>query len=148
MKNLFVTSVLILTSFFSFSQKITVHVTEVKDYLGYDSVSYTVAMSDSNLYENKRIVDGTYNIDLDNKTISFKTLKNEGTRTINSFTKNGNTVSVTYTDIYLNNKNGDKLEMTLVINKKRGKVVLTYFDPLNKYTFAQDFTKNKIKINN
>jgi hypothetical protein len=48
----------------------------------------------------------------------------------------------------LNNKNGDKLEMTLVINKKRGKVVLTYFDPLNKYTFAQDFTKNKIKINN
>ena len=90
---------------------------------------------------------GTYNIDLDNKTISFKTLKNEGTRTINSFTKNGNTVSVTYTDIYLNNKNGDKLEITLVINKKIGKVVLTYFDPLYQYTFAQDFTKNKIKTN-
>ena len=148
MKKLFVTSVLILTSFFSFSQKITVHVTEVKDYLASDSVSYTVAMSDSNLYENKRIVDGTYNIDLDNKTISFKTLKNEGIRTINSFTKNGNIVSVTYTDVYLSNKNGDKIEITLVINKKSGEVIFTYFDPLNKYTFAQDFTKNKIKINN
>jgi hypothetical protein len=69
MKKLVVTSVLILTSFFSFSQKITVHVTEVKDYLVNDIVSYTVAMCDSNLYENKRKVDGTYNIDLDNKTL-------------------------------------------------------------------------------
>ena len=105
-------------------------------------------MCDSNLYENKRKVDGTYNIDLDNKTLSFKTLKNSGTRTINSFTKNGNTVSVQFTDEYLVNKNGDKLEATLVINKKRGKVILTYFDSLNKYTFAQDFTKNKIKFHN
>jgi len=148
MKKLVVTSVLILTSFFSFSQKITVHVTEVKDYLVNGIVSYTVAMCDSNLYENKRKVDGTYNIDLDNKTLSFKTLKNSGTRTINSFTKNGKTVSVTYTDVYLSNKNGDKLEMTLVINKRRGTVVLTYFDTLNHYTFAQDFTKNEIKTNN
>lgn len=148
MKKLFVTSALVLTSFFSFSQKITVHVTEVKDYLGYDSVSYTVAMSDSNLYENKRIVDGTYNIDLDNKTLSYKTLKSEGTIKINSFTKNGDTVSVTYTDLYLDNKNGDKLEMTLVINKKSGKAFLTYYNSLNNYTFAQDFTKNKIKIKN
>ena len=147
MKNLFVTSFLILTSFFYFSQKITVHVTEVKDYIHSDSVSYTVAINDSNLYENKRIVDGTYNIDLDSKTLSFKTLKNEGTRTINSFVKKGNTVSVTYSDPYLFDKNGDKLEITLVINKKIGKVVLTYFDPLYQYTFAQDFTKNKIKTN-
>jgi hypothetical protein len=147
MKNLFVTSFLILTSFFYFSQKITVHVTEVKDYIHFDSVSYTVAINDSNLYENKRIVDGTYNIDLDSKTLSFKTLKNEGTRTINSFVKKGNTVSVTYSDPYLSDKNGDKLEITLVINKKRGKVVLTYFDSLYQYTFAQDFTKNKIKTN-
>ncbi len=148
MKKLVVTSVLILTSFFSFSQKITVHVTEVKDYLVNDIVSYTVAMCDSNLYENKRKVDGTYNIDLDNKILSFKTLKNSGTRTINSYTKNGDTVSVQFTDEYLVNKNGDKLEATLVINKKRGKVILTYFDSLNKYTFAQDFTKNKIKFHN
>ena len=147
MKNLFLTSFLILTSFFYFSQKITVHVTEVKDYIHSDSVSYTVAINDSNLYENKRIVDGTYNIDLDSKTLSFKTLKNEGTRTINSFVKKGNTVSVTYSDPYLFDKNGDKLEITLVINKKIGKVVLTYFDPLYQYTFAQDFTKNKIKTN-
>jgi len=148
MKKLVVTSVLILTSFFSFSQKITVHVTEVKDYLAYDSVSYTVAISDSNLYGNKRIVDGTYNIDLDNKTLSYKTLKSNGTRTINSFTKNGGTVSVQFTDVYLDNKNGDKLEMTLVINKKSGKVFLTYFGSLNECTFVQDFTKNKIKIHN
>ena len=148
MKKLFVTSVLILTSFFSFSQKITVHVTEVKDYLVNDIVSYTVAMCDSNLYENKRIVDGTYNIDLDNKILSFKTLKSSGTRTINSFTKNGDTVSVQFTDVYLDNKNGNKLEATLVINKKRGKVIFTYFDSLNKYTFAQDFTTNRIKFHN
>lgn len=105
-------------------------------------------MCDSNLYENKRIVDGTYNIDLDNKILSFKTLKSSGTRTINSFTKNGDTVSVQFTDVYLDNKNGNKLEATLVINKKRGKVILTYFDSLNKYTFAQDFAKNKIKFHN
>ena len=47
MKKLIVTSVLIIASFFSFSQKITVHVTEVKDYLVNDIVSYTVAMCDS-----------------------------------------------------------------------------------------------------
>ena len=148
MKNLFVGFLFSVVSLVSFSQNITVHVTEVRDYMTYDSVSYTVAMCDSNLYKNNRIVDGTYNIDLDNKTVSFKTLKNEGTRTINSFTKNGKTVSVTYTDVYLSNKNGDKLEMTLVINKRRGTVVLTYFDSLNHYTFAQDFTKNEIKTNN
>ena len=38
--------------------------------------------------------------------------------------------------------------MTLVINKKSGKAFLTYYNSLNNYTFAQDFTKNKIKIKN
>ena len=144
MKNLFVTSVLVLTSFFSFSQKITVHVTEVKDFIHSDSVNYTVAMRESRSNNENRDVDGTYYINLDNKTLSFKTLKNSGDRIINSFTKNGKTISVNFTDNYLFDENGNKLEVTLVINQKRGKVVFTYFDPIYKYTFAQDFTKNEI----
>ena len=44
-------------------------------------------------------------------------------------------------------ENGKKLEVTLVINQKAGKVVFTYFDPIYKYTFAQDFTKNEISMN-
>ena len=144
MKKLFVTSVLILTSFFSFSQKITVHVTEVKDFIHSDSVNYTVAMRESRSNNENRDVDGTYYINLDNKTLSFKTLNNSGDRIINSFTKNGKTISVNFTDNYLFDENGNKLEVTLVINQKTGKVVFTYFDPIYKYTFAQDFTKNEI----
>ena len=144
MKNLFVTSVLVLTSFFSFSQKITVHVTEVKDFIHSDSVNYTVAMRESRSNNENRDVDGTYYINLDNKTLSFKTLKNSGDRIINSFTKSGETISVNFTDNYLFDENGNKLEVTLVINQKTGKVVFTYFDPIYKYTFAQDFTKNEI----
>ena len=144
MKNLFVTSVLVLTSFFSFSQKITVHVTEVKDFIHSDSVNYTVAMRESRSNNENRDVDGTYYINLDNKTLSFKTLNNSGDRIINSFTKSGETISVNFTDNYLFDENGNKLEVTLVINQKTGKVVFTYFDPIYKYTFAQDFTKNEI----
>ena len=144
MKKLVVTSVLILTSFFSFSQKITVHVTEVKDFIHSDSVNYTVAMRESRSNNENRDVDGTYYINLDNKTLSFKTLNNSGDRIINSFTKNGETISVNFTDNYLFDENGNKLEVTLVINQKTGKVVFTYFDPIYKYTFAQDFTKNEI----
>ena len=144
MKKLFVTSALVLTSFFSFSQKITVHVTEVKDFIHSDSVNYTVAMRESRSNNENRDVDGTYYINLDNKTLSFKTLKNSGDRIINSFTKNGKTISVNFTDNYLFDENGNKLEVTLVINQKTGKVVFTYFDPIYKYTFAQDFTKNEI----
>ena len=144
MKKLVVTSVLILTSFFSFSQKITVHVTEVKDFIHSDSVNYTVAMRESRSNNENRDVDGTYYINLDNKTLSFKTLNNSGDRIINSFTKNGKTISVNFTDNYLFDENGNKLEVTLVINQKTGKVVFTYFDPIYKYTFAQDFTKNEI----
>ena len=144
MKKLFVTSALVLTSFFSFSQKITVHVTEVKDFIHSDSVNYTVAMRESRSNNENRDVDGTYYINLDNKTLSFKTLNNSGDRIINSFTKNGETISVNFTDNYLFDENGNKLEVTLVINQKTGKVVFTYFDPIYKYTFAQDFTKNEI----
>ena len=144
MKKLFVTSALVLTSFFSFSQKITVHVTEVKDFIHSDSVNYTVAMRESRSNNENRDVDGTYYINLDNKTLSFKTLNNSGDRIINSFTKNGKTISVNFTDNYLFDENGNKLEVTLVINQKTGKVVFTYFDPIYKYTFAQDFTKNEI----
>ena len=144
MKKLFVTSALVLTSFFSFSQKITVHVTEVKDFIHSDSVNYTVAMRESRSNNENRDVDGTYYINLDNKTLSFKTLNNSGDRIINSFTKNGKTISVNFTDNYLFDENGNKLEVTLVINQKKGKVVFTYFDPIYKYTFAQDFTKNEI----
>ena len=144
MKNLFVSFLFVFVSLVSFSQKITVHVTEVKDFIHPDSVNYTVAMSESRSNNEKRVVDGTYNINLDNKTLSFKTLKNSGNRTINSFTKNGDTLNVNFTDDYLMDENGNKLEVTLVINQKTGKVVFTYFDPIYKYTFAQDFTKNKI----
>lgn len=147
MKNLLVSFLFSLVSLFSFSQKMTVHVTEVKDYVHSDSVSYIVAMNESRSDNDKRTVDGTYNIDLDAKSLSFKTLKNSGTRTINSFTKNGNTIRVNFTDDYLEDENGNKLEVTLVINQKAGKVVFTYFDPIYKYTFAQDFTKNEISMN-
>ena len=144
MKNLFVGFLFSIVSLVSFSQKITVHVTEVKDFIHSDSVSYTLAMSESRSDNDKRAVDGTYNIDLDSKTLSFKTLKNSGNRKINSFTKNGETISVNFTDDYLLDEKGNKLEVTLVINQKTGKVVFTYFDPIYKYTFAQDFTKNEI----
>ena len=144
MKNLFVSILFVFVSFVSFSQKISVHVTEVKDFIHSDSVNYTVAMSESRSDNEKRAVDGTYNIDLDEKTLSFKTLKNSGNRTINSFTKDGETISVNFTDDYLLDENGNKLEVTLVIDQKTGKVVFTYFDPIYKYTFAQDFTKNEI----
>jgi len=147
MKNLLVSFLFSLVSLFSFSQKMTVHVTEVKDYVHSDSVSYIVAMNESRSDNDKRTVDGTYNIDLDAKSLSFKTLKNSGTRTINSFTKIGNTIRVNFTDDYLEDENGNKLEVTLVINQKAGKVVFTYFDPIYKYTFAQDFTKNEISMN-
>lgn len=147
MKNLLVSFLFSLVSLFSFSQKMTVHVTEVKDYVHSDSVSYIVAMNESRSDNDKRTVDGTYNIDLDAKSLSFKTLKNSGTRTINSFTKIGNTIRVNFTDDYLEDENGKKLEVTLVINQKAGKVVFTYFDPIYKYTFAQDFTKNEISMN-
>lgn len=147
MKNLLVSFLFSLVSLFSFSQKMTVHVTEVKDYVHSDSVSYIVAMNESRSDNDKRTVDGTYNIDLDAKSLSFKTLKNSGTRTINSFTKSGNTIRVNFTDDYLEDENGNKLEVTLVINQKAGKVVFTYFDPIYKYTFAQDFTKNEISMN-
>ena len=144
MKNLLVSFLFSLVSLFSFSQKMTVHVTEVKDYVHSDSVSYIDAMNESRSDNDKRTVDGTYNIDLDAKSLSFKTLKNSGTRTINSFTKEGQSISVNFTDDYLEDENGNKLEVTLVINEKSGKVVFTYFDPVYKYTFAQDFTKNEI----
>jgi hypothetical protein len=147
MKNLLVSFLFSLVSLFSFSQKMTVHVTEVKDYVHSDSVSYIVAMNESRSDNDKRTVDGTYNIDLDAKSLSFKTLKNSGTRTINSYTKSGNTIRVNFTDDYLEDENGNKLEVTLVINQKAGKVVFTYFDPIYKYTFAQDFTKNEISMN-
>ena len=147
MKNLSVSFLFSLVSLFSFSQKITVHVTEVKDYIHSDSVSYILAMKKSRSDNDKRPVDGTYNIDLDSMTLSFKTLKNSGTDRINSFTKSGNTIRVNFTDDYLEDENGNKLQVTLVINQKAGKVVFTYFDPIYKYTFAQDFTKNEISMN-
>lgn len=147
MKNLLVSFLFSLVSLFSFSQKITVHVTEVKDYVHSDSVSYIVAMNESRSDNDKRPVDGTYNIDLESKSLSFKTLKNSGTRTIDSFTEEKSTIFVNLTDDYLADENGNKLKVTLIINKKTGKVVFTYFDPIYKYTFAQDFTKNEISMN-
>ena len=147
MRNLFVSFNLSLVSFFSFAQNITIHVTEVKDYVHTDSVSYIDAMNDSRSDNPNRAVDGIYNIDLKSETLTFKTLKNEGTRKINSVEKEGNNLLVNFTDDYLEDENGKKLEVLLVINAKSGSVVFSYFDPVYNYTLAQDFTKNVISLN-
>lgn len=104
-------------------------------------------MNDSRSDNPNRAVDGIYNIDLKSETLTFKTLKNEGTRKINSVEKEGNNLLVNFTDDYLEDENGKKLEVLLVINAKSGSVVFSYFDPVYNYTLAQDFTKNVISVN-
>lgn len=147
MKNLLVSFLFSLVCLFSFSQKITVHVTEVKDYIHSDSVSHILAMKKSRSDNDKRPVDGTYNIDLDSMTLSFKTLRNSGIGKINSFTKKGKTINVYFDDEYSEDNNSyNKLHAAMIINSKKGTVIYTYFDPNYNYRFVQDFTKNKITI--
>ena len=127
------------------SQKIKIHVTEVKDYLHSDSVRYDYAIQNSRSDNEVRSVNGFYRINVKKNMIKFRTLKSKGTRSINSIKTDNNIIEIQFTDDYLNEENGNKLNASLIIDKGSNRVIFTYYDPIYKYTLAQDFTKNKIK---
>jgi len=144
MKNLFVSLLLSVVSFVTFCQKFTVKVTEVKDYFYSDSVSYDFAMKNSEVVHFERVVNGTYVIDLKANTMIYNTLIESGTRTINHYTKNDGSIVVSYVDDYFTEIPKNQLIANLIINQTKGSVVYTFYDPIYKYTFVQDFTKNII----
>jgi hypothetical protein len=108
MKNLFVTSFLILTSFFYFSQKITVHVTKVnKSVYKLDTLRYTI--------ENN--TNTTYIIDADKGTMSInftngrKNIKNKKV----DVTKKSGIYYVKYKDTDMMNAGSD-MDIVITIN--------------------------------
>jgi hypothetical protein len=108
MKNLFVTSILILTSFFYFSQKITVHVTKVnKSVYKLDTLRYTI--------ENN--TNTTYIIDTDKGTMSInftdgrKNIKNKKV----DVTKKSGIYYVKYKDTDMMNAGSD-MDIVITIN--------------------------------
>ena len=108
MKNLFLTSFLILTSFFYFSQKITVHVTKVnKSVYKLDTLRYTI--------ENN--TNTTYIIDADKGTMSInftdgrKNIKNKKV----DVTKKSGIYYVKYKDTDMMNAGSD-MDIVITIN--------------------------------
>ena len=108
MKNLFLTSFLILTSFFYFSQKITVHVTKVnKSVYKLDTLRYTI--------ENN--TNTTYIIDADKGTMSInftdgrKNIKNKKV----DVTKKSGIYYVKYKDTDMMNAGSD-IDIVITIN--------------------------------
>ena len=108
MKNLFLTSFLILTSFFYFSQKITVHVTKVnKSVYKLDTLWYTI--------ENN--TNTTYIIDADKGTMSInftdgrKNIKNKKV----DVTKKSGIYYVKYKDTDMMNAGSD-MDIVITIN--------------------------------
>jgi len=144
MKNLFVSFLLSVVSFVTFCQKFTVKVTEVKDYFYSDSVSYDFAMKNSEVVHFERVVNGTYVIDLNTNTMIYNTLVESGTRTINHYIENDGSIVVSFVDAYFTEIPKNQLIANLIINQTKGSVVYTFFEPIYKYTFVQDFTKNII----
>jgi len=144
MKNLFLSLSLSIVSFVTFCQKFTVTVTEVKDYQYSDSVSHDFAKKNTETVTVKRTVNGTYVIDLNTNTMSYTTLRQSGTRTIKHYTKNDGSIVVSYVDDYFTEIPKNQLVAHLIINQTKGSVVYTFYDPIYKYTFVQDFTKNII----
>jgi hypothetical protein len=147
MKNLFVSFLFVFVSFVSFSQKINVEVKELLTYKEIGDVNYSVILKDSVSDFPLKSVGGVYNIDLNTKTLKFKTLSGEGVRQISSFNESDGVFTVIYNDGYLDGNSGKKLEVKMIIDSVSNKVVYTFFDPINNYTLVQDFTKNKISVN-
>jgi hypothetical protein len=147
MKNLFVSILFVFVSFVSFSQKINVEVKELLTYKEIGDVNYSVILKDSVSDFPLKSVGGVYNIDLNTKTLKFKTLSGEGVRQISYFNESDGVFTVIYNDGYLDGNSGKKLEVKMIIDSVSNKVVYTFFDPINNYTLVQDFTKNKISVN-
>ena len=108
MKNLFVTSFLILTSFFYFSQKITVHVTKV---------NISVHKRDTLRYTIENNTNTTYIIDADKGTMSIsftdgrKNIKNKKV----DVTKKSGIYYVKYKDTDMMNA-GTDMDIVITIN--------------------------------
>ena len=147
MKNLFVSLLFVFVSLVSFSQNINVEVKELLTYKAIGDVNYSVIIKDNVSNFPLKSVCGIYNIDLNTKTLKFKTLSSEGVRQISSFNESDGVFTVIYNDGYLDGNSGKKLEVKMIIDTGSNKVVYTFFDPINNYTLVQDFTKNKISVN-
>lgn len=144
MKNFFLTVLFTLVSVFSFSQKISVRVTELKDFVSSENLTANEMMKVANFDSSSvRIVDGSYEFDLDAKTVSFKTRKSSGKGNVISSTEKNGTFTIVYED---SNVNGVKMIVTMVINPEKNKVFYTYNNPNDKYTLAQEFTETKILV--
>ena len=143
MKNLFLTVLFTLVSVFYFSQQISVQVTELKDFVSNDSLSPSKIMKVATFDTDIRTVDGSYFFDLDAKTVSFKTRKTSGSAKINSSTEKNGVYTIVIEEL---NGVGNKMYITMVVDTLKNKVFFTYYDPINKYTLAQDFTKTVIKV--
>ena len=144
MKNLFLTVLFTLVSVFSFSQQISVQVTELKDFVSNDSLSPSKIMKVATFDADIRTVDGSYFFDLDAKTVSFKTRKtSDGLAKINSSTEKNGVYTIVIEEL---NGVGNKMYITMVVDTVKNKVFFTYYDPINKYTLAQDFIKPVIKV--
>lgn len=145
MKNLFLTVLFTLVSVFSFSQQISVRVTELKDFVSSENLTANEMMKVANFDSSSvRTVNGSYEFDLDTKTVSFKTRKSSGTSKVISSTEKNGIFTIVYED---SSVDGNKMNVTMVINPEKNKVFFTYYNPINKYTLAQDFTETQILVN-
>lgn len=143
MKNLFLTSLFSLVSVFSFSQQISVRVSELKDFVTSDSLNLNSIMKVATFDASVRTVEGSYLFDLDSKKVSYKTRNSYGTAEVASSTEKNGTFTIVYVDT---TGNGNKMNITMVVDTVKNKVFFTYYDPFNKYTLAQDFTETEIKV--
>lgn len=145
MKNLFLTVFFTLVSVFSFSQQISVRVTELKDFVSSENLTANEMMKVANFDSSSvRTVDGSYEFDLVAKTVSFKTRKSSGTSKVISSTEKNGIFTIVYED---SSVEGNKMNVTMVINPEKNKVFFTYRNPINNYTLAQDFTETQILVN-
>ena len=143
MKNLISTALFTLVSVFSFSQQISVRVTELKDFVSNENLTPDEIFKVANFDSDVRTVDGSYLFDLDKETVKFKTRKSSGTANVISSTEKNGIYTIVIEEL---NGVGNKMYITMVVDTVKNNVLYTYHDPINNYTLAQQFTETEIKV--
>lgn len=143
MKKLITTALFTLVSVFSFSQQISVRVTELKDFVSNENLSPEDILKVANFDTDIRTVDGFYLFDLATKTVEFKTRKSLGTGKIISSSEKKGVYTIVFED---SNGKGSKMNITMIIDPAKNKVFYTYCNPDNNYTLAQQFTETEITV--
>jgi hypothetical protein len=143
MKKLITTALFTLVSVFSFSQQISVRVTELKDFVSNEKLTPDEIFKVANFDSDVRTVDGSYLFDLASKTVEFKTRKSSGTGKIISSSEKNGIYTIVIEEL---NGVGNRMYITMVVDTVKNNVFYTHHDPINNYTLAQQFTETEIKV--